>query len=282
MFDNLPNKPLDDIFADTDKSATPAPTASIFNQGARPVGVTPPLGATPTMQPPMAPMTQGPGGIDPLLVEEPIGSGSKIAKAIKTLFVIIIVLVIVAAGGYLVYQKFLNVSPVSDYPAISDNQQVTGTVQPSADASLVPSSSVPTAILDNTPTTSDNTAGSNLLNNAVSSSAPTAGNSAPTSTNRDSSLLLPPAGILEAMSPDATYRALLTNPKPLNKLTAAEITKLKATDTDKDTLSDYNEIYVYKTDPFNPDTDGDGYKDGAEVKGGYNPNGPGKLPANLK
>ncbi|MFH1482518.1 MAG: hypothetical protein ABIE46_03290, partial [Patescibacteria group bacterium] len=33
----------------------------------------------------------------------------------------------------------------------------------------------------------------------------------------------------------------------------------------------------YKTDPKNPDTDGDGYKDGDEVKNGFNPNGSGKL-----
>ena len=274
MFDNLSNKPLDDIFADTENSATPAPTAP---QGARPVGVNPTLM---TSQPPMAPMTQGPGGIDPLLVEEPIGSGSKIAKAIKTLFVIIIVLVIVAAGGYLVYQKFLNVAPLTDYPAISTNQQA-GTVN-SPTTGLIPSSSVPAAILNNTPTTSDNLSGSNLFDGSVSSSAPVASSSASTSTNRDSSLLLPPSSILEKPITTSSYTALLKNPKPLSQLTAAEITKLKATDTDKDTLSDYNEIYVYKTDPFNPDTDGDGFKDGAEVKNGYNPNGPGKLPATLK
>ena len=33
----------------------------------------------------------------------------------------------------------------------------------------------------------------------------------------------------------------------------------------------------YKTNPNNPDTDGDGYLDGDEVKNGYDPNGDGKL-----
>lgn len=48
-------------------------------------------------------------------------------------------------------------------------------------------------------------------------------------------------------------------------------------DTDGDGLSDYDEIYVWGTDPTNPDTDGDGYWDGFEILNGYDPLGPGKL-----
>ncbi|PIX62487.1 hypothetical protein CO057_00575 [Candidatus Uhrbacteria bacterium CG_4_9_14_0_2_um_filter_41_50] len=36
-------------------------------------------------------------------------------------------------------------------------------------------------------------------------------------------------------------------------------------DTDKDTLSDYDELYVYKTSPYLQDTDGDGYNDATEI-----------------
>jgi outer membrane protein OmpA-like peptidoglycan-associated protein len=36
-------------------------------------------------------------------------------------------------------------------------------------------------------------------------------------------------------------------------------------DTDRDKLSDYDEVRTYKTDPLNPDTDFDGLQDGAEV-----------------
>jgi len=36
-------------------------------------------------------------------------------------------------------------------------------------------------------------------------------------------------------------------------------------DTDRDKLSDYDEVRVYHTDPLNPDTDYDGLQDGAEV-----------------
>lgn len=49
------------------------------------------------------------------------------------------------------------------------------------------------------------------------------------------------------------------------------------TDSDLDGLFDQDEIDIYKTDPNNSDTDGDGYLDGDEVKNGYNPAGAGSL-----
>ncbi|MFA7158175.1 MAG: hypothetical protein WC299_02645 [Kiritimatiellia bacterium] len=42
-------------------------------------------------------------------------------------------------------------------------------------------------------------------------------------------------------------------------------------DSDGDGLSDYDEVFVYGTDPANPDTDGDGMSDGWEVLHGLNP-----------
>jgi len=51
---------------------------------------------------------------------------------------------------------------------------------------------------------------------------------------------------------------------------------LSILDSDEDGLSDEEEIF-YGTDKNNPDTDGDGYLDGDEVEGGYNPQGEGKL-----
>jgi len=57
-------------------------------------------------------------------------------------------------------------------------------------------------------------------------------------------------------------------------------TNLNVIDTDNDGLSDYEEIKIYHTNPLNADSDGDGYLDGAEIKNGYNPNGPGKLADN--
>ncbi|MDO8571488.1 MAG: hypothetical protein Q7R79_02320 [bacterium] len=48
------------------------------------------------------------------------------------------------------------------------------------------------------------------------------------------------------------------------------------TDSDDDGLSDIDEVY-YGSDSQNPDSDGDTYKDGAEVQNGYSPTGPGIL-----
>ncbi|OIO06541.1 hypothetical protein AUJ27_03905 [Candidatus Falkowbacteria bacterium CG1_02_37_44] len=52
---------------------------------------------------------------------------------------------------------------------------------------------------------------------------------------------------------------------------------INSVDSDNDKLFDREEIKVYKTDPLNPDTDGDSFLDGDEVMKGYDPNGPGKL-----
>jgi hypothetical protein len=54
-------------------------------------------------------------------------------------------------------------------------------------------------------------------------------------------------------------------------------TDILGADSDKDGLSDYDEVRVYRTDAMNVDTDGDTFKDGDEVKNGYNPAGAGKL-----
>ncbi len=53
----------------------------------------------------------------------------------------------------------------------------------------------------------------------------------------------------------------------------------KKADTDGDGLSDGQEILRRGTDALKKDTDGDGFSDGDEIKNGYNPLGPGKLPA---
>lgn len=48
-------------------------------------------------------------------------------------------------------------------------------------------------------------------------------------------------------------------------------------DSDNDGLNDFEEEMIYFTDMNNPDTDGDGFSDGDEVKNGYSPSGDGKL-----
>lgn len=52
-------------------------------------------------------------------------------------------------------------------------------------------------------------------------------------------------------------------------------------DTDADGLSDYDELLIIGTDPLNPDTDGDGYFDGQEIMSCYNPLGDGAIDIRL-
>ncbi len=49
---------------------------------------------------------------------------------------------------------------------------------------------------------------------------------------------------------------------------------LQDNDTDKDGLSDYDEIYTYKTSPYLEDSDSDGLTDQQEVAAGKDPNCP--------
>lgn len=50
--------------------------------------------------------------------------------------------------------------------------------------------------------------------------------------------------------------------------------ELKTKDTDRDGMSDYDELKVYKTSPYLDDSDSDGKSDKAEVEAGTDPNCP--------
>lgn len=56
-----------------------------------------------------------------------------------------------------------------------------------------------------------------------------------------------------------------------NLLPTPIATEAGAFDSDSDGLIDYDELNVFHTNPDNPDTDGDGMNDGAEVRAGTNP-----------
>lgn len=55
---------------------------------------------------------------------------------------------------------------------------------------------------------------------------------------------------------------------------AREAERLKGKDTDRDGLSDYAELHIYKTSPYLADSDSDGIPDAIEIAQGTNPNCP--------
>ena len=70
------------------------------------------------------------------------------------------------------------------------------------------------------------------------------------------------------------YQPAYYNYQSLSSLIPEDLHKV---DSDNDGLSDFEEKYIYDTNPFEADTDQDGYKDGLEVKNSYNPNGSGSI-----
>ncbi len=80
--------------------------------------------------------------------------------------------------------------------------------------------------------------------------------------------------IKKAATNSATKYVSITTPQVLGvKITSPFVS---GTDSDNDGLPDAFEAQI-ATDPFNPDTDGDGYDDGTEIANNYNPHGPGKI-----
>lgn len=69
---------------------------------------------------------------------------------------------------------------------------------------------------------------------------------------------------------------LITSSSPTSAPTLSAPAGSDGDDPDHDGLNNAEER-LYGTDPNNPDTDGDGYSDGEEVKNGYNPLGAGML-----
>ncbi|MBP9802677.1 hypothetical protein KBC40_03780 [Patescibacteria group bacterium] len=60
-------------------------------------------------------------------------------------------------------------------------------------------------------------------------------------------------------------------PEEIVQISSSTFSFWQVIDSDKDSLSDEDELNVWLSDPSNPDTDGDSYSDGQEVSGGYDP-----------
>ncbi len=75
-----------------------------------------------------------------------------------------------------------------------------------------------------------------------------------------------------------TVKPATTTVKPAASCTVkvAGSENLYSQDSDKDSLADFDEIYIWKTNPLKADSDGDGYADALEIRSGYNPNGSGR------
>lgn len=60
----------------------------------------------------------------------------------------------------------------------------------------------------------------------------------------------------------------------VDALIAQRVSKDVFKDSDKDSISDFDEVTIYKTDPFSADSDGDGFNDDSEIINGYDPTDP--------
>lgn len=64
------------------------------------------------------------------------------------------------------------------------------------------------------------------------------------------------------------------NVKATEKIIVERMQKEASQDSDLDGIADYDEVALYKTDPFAADSDNDGFTDGAEILNGYDPTDP--------
>lgn len=71
-----------------------------------------------------------------------------------------------------------------------------------------------------------------------------------------------------------TNQDVFNSNSSLENSDVVNILALQQKDTDLDGLSDYDELYVYKTSPYLADSDSDGFSDGVEVQNNENPNCP--------
>ncbi|MFA5184468.1 MAG: hypothetical protein WC456_02965 [Patescibacteria group bacterium] len=246
MFNDLNNpnnqgRPaVDDIFAETDKSADGAPT----NSANAAAGIdTKHVGLTAT------------DGMMGEAAERTIGN-----KWFK-ISLISIIAAIVILGAYLLYSKVFKASPDINSPAtITPSESSVITPSPSENAPVAPAASDSGSFVI---PTGDGITGSEVIPDIPGVNAP---GIVDTATTVEDIILDNPVVPIDSDSDGLT-----------DSEEQAAGTNINVIDTDNDGLSDYEEVKIYRTNPLSADTDGDSYLDGAEVKSGYDPNGTGKL-----
>lgn len=233
MFNNLANDPaatsgpkkeVDDIFSETDKLEAPTSGA--------------PSPFTPTPAATGAKVEARAVGLAAEFSEHEEKKGSKTVKRLAFVF---IVLGLLGAGAYFVFNNFL----VASEPVVSETTLDQTLSDKNADSNEPLTNSVPTTV---TPIDSSVDEAGLIATTSVTELV----TATSTAVDSDSDGLL-----------DSEEAQLGVNPLQ--------------TDTDGDSVNDYDEVKVYQTNPLVADTDGDGYSDGVEINGGYNPNGSGKL-----
>lgn len=236
--------PVDDIFADTDKSSEEKKVSGYYN-------------------------TSGAGLSQSEIEAQKIGLAASQGQAVsnkgKTLKIVLLVVltILVISLGVVIYFKFIanRVTTESEELASSNQNKTQSTSQ-----QTVPEVIEPTVSLENNIATT-----TNELTATSTTSTPVAVEILDTDgdglSDEEEKILGTDFNLKDSdgdgLSDFEEIKTYNTNP---NKV-----------DSDGDSLSDYEEVMIYKTDPSNLDTDGDGYGDGQEVSGGYNPLGEGKL-----
>jgi len=243
MFDNLntstsnPNpgqandKPVDDIFAETEAPSISNMASNSNNIEAQPAG----LAAQPY---------------------EEADDDSHGASKSKSIIIMALAALIIISLAYLAYIKFFSGPSIDDEILMPTTNNNLVTEEPNNIAPVNPNVVVEPIVDDAVvvPVTENINEDTIIDSDLISPTAPTEPTEpvvvAPVDSDSDS----------------------LTDPEEI-----ALGTNINLIDSDFDGLSDYEEVRIYGTNPLNADTDGDGYKDGDEVKNGYNPNGLGIL-----
>jgi len=188
--------------------------------------------------------TVGLGAIAHHEEDVPKKSGGKLFKRLAIIF---IVLGVLGAGAYFVYTKFMAQSSL-----VNSELEVIPAQEP----------------MDNVPTTPDVPA---IVEAPSSTPAEVPSTSEEVITEIPSS-----TPIVTPIVPD-----LSTIDSDNDGLSDGEENQLGTNsnliDSDNDGLSDGEEVKTYQTNPLLADSDNDGFTDSVELRGGYNPNGPGKL-----